>query len=283
MALSVPIPELKVEGITGYSFLAEKPIGLQCEAVTFPDGSVLEPAQAQQFGYRLFRRTGSTLEVWDSKQKEWMPQGSEPEPEPLAYQEGLWQNLLVAMGQQDSSGQDQFATDRLSGAPSYHVRCLFTATDAAGITHEGISPPSADFTVYAAGELDRAGLAMEPPEKTEAEEIRLYLKDAALTAEQGVIAIRQQGSGFEIDLAVGGARLTLGSSGDIVLSPAAGGRVELAGDLLIDGDLQVQQQLTVAGAAQLQGGVSIGGALDVTGNVSILGTLRVNGVVMSVP
>ncbi len=283
MSLSVPIPELQVEGLSGHAFVAEKPIALSCGAVRFPDGSALEPGQAQAFGYRLFRRTGGGVTVWDAGGKAWVAESAAPDPEPLAYQEGRWQNVLVAMGKQDGTGQDQFASDRLSGSPSYFVRCLFSATDGAGVSHQGISPPSADFTVYAAGELDRAGLAMEPPEKAEAEEIRLYLKDAALTAEQGVIAIRQQGSAFEIELKVGGARLSLSSNGDLALAPAAGGRVELAGDVRIDGDLEVSRQLSVAGAAQLQGGVSVGGALDVTGNVSILGTLRVNGVVVSVP
>lgn len=284
MALTVPIPEVKVEGISGHAFVAEKPMNLSCRAVTFPDGSAMAPEQARQFGFRLFRKLSSgSIEAWHGADKAWVAESAAPDPEPLAFQDDRWQNVLVAMGQQDATGQDKFATDRLIGFPQYYIRCLFSGTDSAGVTHEGTSPPSSDFTVYAAGELDRAGLVMEPEESASAEEIRLYLKDAALLAEQGVIVIRQQGSGFEIELSVSGASLTLNNSGDIALAPASGRSLELDGDVTVNGDLTVQQQLTVQGAASLQGGVSIDGALDVTGNVSIQGTLRVNGVVMNVP
>lgn len=284
MVLIIPTPEVKVEGLSGNAFVAEKPMNLSCAAVTFADGTLLEPAQAQLFGFRLQRKqSDGSLQLWSEADKAWVSESAAPEPESLAYKDALWQTVLVAMGQQDQAGLDKFATDRLSGFPRYAIRCLFSATDGDGVRHEGSSPPSAEFTVSAAGELDRAGLTMQPEESAQAEEIRLFLKDTALAAEQGVIAIRQQGSGFEIELRVSGASVILGSSGDIALTAATGRSVALTGDVTIDGDLSVQDRLTVAGVASLAGGASVSGALDISGNVSILGTLRVNGVVMTVP
>jgi hypothetical protein len=161
--------------------------------------------------------------------------------------DGLWQNVLVAMGQKDQTGLDKFATDRSSGLPTYFVHCLFSATDVDGAQHEGISPFSDEFTVYAPGELDRAGLVMEPEDKdiTEATGIRLFLKDEDRSAERGAIAIRHQGGGFEIALTVSGAGIRLGSGGDIQVSPATGRSLQVEGDVAVDGALVVQDSLTV--------------------------------------
>jgi hypothetical protein len=230
MALTVTKPEVTVTGISGYRFVAEKPIVLTCTMVRFPDGNVLAPAKAQQFGFRLYRKSsGGTVQVWNEANKAWAPETPAAEPEPLAFIEDTWQSVLVAIGQQDSAGHDKFATDPSSGFPRYFVRCVFSATDSAGRQHQGVSPPSAEFTVSAAGTQNRAGLATVPLAITEATEIRLYLKDAALAAERGVIAIRQSGGGYEIDLTVGSASVRLTSAGDIHLN----------GDVAIQGTLQV--------------------------------------------
>jgi hypothetical protein len=230
MALTVTIPEVTVTGISGFRFVAEKPIILTCTTVRFPDGNVLVPAQAQQFGFRLYRKSSAgTVQAWNETSKSWAPETPAPEPEPLAFIDDTWRSVLVAIGQQDNAGHDKFATDPSSGFPKYFVRCVFSATDNAGLQHDGVSPPSAEFTVSAAGTRNRAGLATVPLAITEATEIRLYLKDAALAAERGVIAIRQSGGGYEIDLTVGSTRIQLTSAGDI----------RLDGDVAIQGTLSV--------------------------------------------
>lgn len=293
MTLTVPRPEVTVDGINGTQFVAEKPMKLTCGTVAFPDGSELVPEQAQRFGFRLFRKlSNGNMEVWDQAGEGWMSESTVPELESLAFMDELWQNMLVAMGQQDQGSCDKFATDRSSGFPKYHVRCLFSAIDADGTEHEGTSPASADFTVYAAGELDRAGLVMDPEEITKATEIRLFLKDKELLAERGVVAIREQGGGFEIALTAAGASVRINSSGDVQVSPATGRNVQMAGDVAVDGALTVQDSLnvsvTVSGAGvrinnsgdiqlspaagrsvQLQGDVSVDGALSVENSPAI--------------
>lgn len=243
MALTVPRPKVTVEGISGTQFVAEKPMNLTCGAVIFPDGSELAPEQAEQFVFRLYRKlSNGNQEAWDPSNEGWVSESAAPEPEPLAFMDGVWQNVMVAMGQQDHAGLDKFATDRSSSFPKYHVRCLFGAVDAAGAQHEGTSPASTEFTVYAAGALDRAGLAMAPPDLAEAEEIRLFLKDEGLVAERGMIAIRGHSGIFEIELRVGGASVWLNNSGDIQLSPASGRSVVVEGDVTVSGSLQVDGQ-----------------------------------------
>lgn len=230
MALTVSKPEVSVEGISGHQFIAEKPIRVSCTSVTFPDGSVLAPEQAQQFGFRLYRKQDTGVEeAWSETNKSWMPGTSSPQPEPLAFIESIWQTVLAPMGLKDNAGHDKFSTDPTSGFPKYFIRCLFSATDAACQSHDGISPSGNEFTVSPAGALNRAGLATIPMAITQATEIRLFLKDAARISERGVIAIRQSGGDFEIDLTVGTARIRMTGAGEI----------ELDGDVSIQGSLKV--------------------------------------------
>jgi hypothetical protein len=232
MALTVSKPEVSVEGISGYQFVAEKPIRVSCTSVSFPDGSALSPEQAQQFGFRLYRRLETGVdEAWSETDKSWMPAAAAPRPEPLAFIENTWQTVLAPMGLQDDTGRDKFSTDPTSGFPKYFVRCFFSATDTAGQCHDGISPFGNEFTVSPAGALNRAGLATVPMAITQATEIRIFLKDAARISERGVIAIRQSGGDFEIDLTVGAARVRMTGAGGIELD----GEVSIQGSLKVNG------------------------------------------------
>ncbi len=239
MALTVPKPEIKGKEVGSNCFMAEYPMDLNCGTVFFPDGSELGPEQARQFGFRLYRRLGSgVVEIWNVASGEWGPESPPPDPEPLAFQESSWQSVLVAIGQKDKAGRDKFVATN-SGFPKYYIRCIFSATDTVDRQHEGTSPASTEFTLSAPGAQNRAGLATQPKEITAAEEIRLYLKDTALTSEKGTIAIRRAGGGFEIELAVSGAHVLLTTEGNIQLKPASGQVVRMDGDVSITGTLRV--------------------------------------------
>ncbi len=252
MALLVSVPQLSAEGVTGLVFAESKPIHIVCGSVTFAAphpaaGSPIDPLQASLFGYRLYRKQSSGAGgVWDAAAKQWMGAGAQPQPQTLFLQDGVWQGLLVAMGQTDAAGAPLLATSPLTHYPRYYVRCLFAAADAAGVVQSGESGPSADFEVVTLADSKRAGLALQPEDAAAAEHILLFLKDSGLV-ERGRIEIRRDGSGFRIDLAVAGASVTLDSSGDIHLAPAAGRSVYLDGPTTIGGNLTVNGIATATG------------------------------------
>ena len=248
MSLVVSAPVLKQEENTGTKFVADKPFSLRCESVTFPDGSELTPEKAGQFGYITFRQLSSgDVEAWDEQQKSWIPETNLPAPGTLAYMDNVWQTVLVAIGQKDQAGQDKFATDKSTGYPKYFARCYFNATDSTGAEQQGTSPNSQAVEIAAVGENNRAGLAINSEDPADATEVRVYLKDAALTAEKGVVAIREQGSGLEIALNNSTAVITLTNDGDILLTPALSRSVQINGDLTVNGNVNIQGTLSVNG------------------------------------
>jgi len=237
MPLTVPAPTLAQKEVSGNTFFAEKPIDLSCGPVTFADSSPLTAANAVKFGFILFREGAAPIpEAWDENGKSWV--AGNPEPQSLFFQDGSWRSLLVAIGQKDSNGQDKLYTNRATGLPKYFVRCFFQGRDASGLEQSGESPKSQSIEVLGVGEQNRAGLAISPSDPVKATEISLFLKDTSLS-DRGSIVIRQDPGGFLIELSVSGAKVTLGTDGRIVLSPAAGRGVQIQGDLAVQGNVLV--------------------------------------------
>jgi hypothetical protein len=234
MALTVPRPTLTSPGATGSQLAAEQPITLACGPVTFPDGAALSPENvAQTPGYLLFREGGGAAEVWNEQDKAWAPEQPAPARQEMFPKDGQWQAILIGIGQKDRDGNEKLATNLVGGLPRYFVRCFFRGRDAQQAEHDGVSPPSQPVAVFAPGTRDRAGLTMSPKSPATAQEIRLFLKDAALTGERGQVVIRQSGGGFQVELVAGAARVVLQPNGDITLRPGAGGVVRVEGNLAV--------------------------------------------------
>lgn len=238
MALTVPLPTLSQEGVTGARLKADQPIKLACGPVTFPSGAPLTLENVVKFGFLLYRQTGGANEAWNEETKRWVPESPAPDPQPLFYQEDKWQSILVAVGQKDQANQNKFGTNPLTGLPKYFVRCFFRGKDATGREHAGESVASAAVEVIESSEQIKGGLTMNPRDAAAATEVRLFLKDAGLLAEQGKILIREAGGGFEIELSTAsGAKVMITNSGEIQLNPASGQIVHINGNVMVDGDI----------------------------------------------
>ncbi len=288
--LTVATPEFISDGQAALQFNAEQSIDVQCAQVNFSDNSVFLPTNGSVFGFHLYRKFDpATTQIWDEELQSWQPENKVAEPTTLAYKDDLWQMVIVPLGLLDQAGQAKFATDLTTSYPKYFVRCVFEGADVDGTAVIGTSAPSKEVEIYAAGVTQRASLTMEPEDSTMAEEIRLFLKDAALTAEQGTVAIRQQGAGFEIEVAVSGANVLLNSVGDIVLTPQAGRQVQISGDLNVSGDLGVSgnldvvNDLNVDAKLTVKNGLVVSGMSTFNGNVAVQGSLSINGVTVIAP
>lgn len=252
MVLTIPRPQLNQEDAIGNQLAGEQPIALTCEPVTFPDGTLLDEKNALAFGFLLYRKLGSVTEVWDEPLRQWITVATQlPEYQTLFRQNNQWQTLLIAIGQEDQDKKAKFAYQTRY---QYQVRCYFRGQDAEGLEHEGISPASPAYQILAPGERDRAGLKLRPESPQNAEEIRLFLKNEALTNEQGKVVIRQAGRsvvveliGNQIELVAGGAKVTLQSDGDIILDPAPGREVNIPGSLWVASNMRVEGDLQVTG------------------------------------
>jgi hypothetical protein len=239
MGLTVPEPTLSSPGVIGAVLVSEKPINLLCGPVTLPDGKALGPTTATRFGYLLFREVAPGLvEVWDEKNTIWSPPATPVDEQQLFPEEPMWKSILVAVGQKDAAGQDKFGTNTLTGFPRYFARCQFRGRDAQGAEHAGTSPRSAPVQVLAMGEGDHAGLVAKPMPLAKAEQIYLFLKDGS-GAERGTVKIRAAFGGFVVELMASGAMLRLTADGDILLAPASGRDVRIAGDLEVGGVIRV--------------------------------------------
>ena len=237
--LTVGVPTLTQEDVTGLEFAAEKPIKLECASVTFPDGSPLLPEGITSAGYLIHRNNGGgVIDVWDDQMKRWMPAVNQPEPQGLFFQDDKWRGLIVAIGEKDTAtNQDKFATDRTTGYPKYFASCLFKGKDGESLEHEGVSPNSSMVEIMAFGEMNRAGLLLEPKNNpiSGKEEIRMFLKDSGLHSEKGRVSIREEGGGFRLEMFASGARIDLMPDGSIILTPGVGQEIRVEGNLSVNG------------------------------------------------
>jgi hypothetical protein len=241
MALSVPTPRLQQNGGSSPVLVAEKPIGLSCSPVLFPDGTSLTALNTLKANFLLYRQLfGGARQIWDDQMKSWGAPSPTVKPQSLFWNEKVqtWQSVIVAIGNKDSTNHDTFATDLITGFPKYMAQCFFSGRDFAGAQEDGTSPLSAPVTIFSPGKKDQAGLTMNSDDPKTATEIRIFLKDSGLT-ERGSVVITQDFSGFHVQLIAGGTSVVLSSAGEIVLTPFGGQAVQVNGDLAVSGHLAV--------------------------------------------
>ena len=243
MALLIPNPQLWQEGNPSSILVSEKPIKLSCSPVTFADGTPLMILNQRKATFLIYRLIGGGIQqVLDSAAKAWVSPAQSVAPQNLFWDDKTksWQGVIVAIGNKDGSTppQDIFATSSLTGFPKYAAQCFFTGMDANGIIQTGQSLLSSPVEIVAAGQNNLAGLTMDPQDPTSAQQIRIFLKNAAL-AELGKVTILQDGTGFHVQLIAGGSTVVLSSSGDIVLSPSNGQPVQVNGDIAVSGRVLV--------------------------------------------
>ena len=237
MALVAPTPQLNQDGNNTSVLVSEKAITISCSPVTFPDGTSLTPLNAPKSTYLIFRQLlGGSQEVLDSQGKNWTAPSTTVAPQNLFWNEKLqaWQAIIVAMGNNDSSGNPTFATDPLTGFPKYMAQCSFSGLDSTGTQQDGLSPLSSQVAILAPGQNNVAGLSTDTNDPTTAKEIEIFLKDSAFI-EQGRVVIFQDSSGFHVQLIAGGASVVLSNNGQIVLSPSNSQSVQVNGDIAVSG------------------------------------------------
>jgi hypothetical protein len=237
--LSAPTPSVEYKPPPPAPAALEKPLEIRCAKVTFPDGSEFVQASgtAGFFAYR--EPSAGVLEIWNEDAKRWEPdpgaQVGALKPKPLIFKEGdaaPWQSPLVASGQKDKDGKDQFAK-AAPDFPRYSFRSFFSgARDGQAFT--GLSAPSAPVRFASALDSMRAGLSLGEDETTEnATELTIALKDAALRV-VGSIFIKAEGGSARVEIsnAQSGAQravVRLLANGDIELQPAAGRNLVMRG------------------------------------------------------
>jgi hypothetical protein len=237
MALVAPTPQLKQDGNNTSVLVSEKAITLSCGPVTFPEGTSLTALNASKPTFLVFRQlAGGIQQVLDATGKTWTAPSATVTPQSLFWNEKVqaWQAIIVAMGNNDSSGKPTFATDPSTGFPKYMAQCFFSGMDSTGTQQDGQSPLSAQVKILAPGQNNVAGLSMDTNDPTTAKEIEIFLKDNAFI-EQGRVVISQDSAGFHVQLIAGGASVVLSNNGQIVLSPSNGQSVQVNGDIAVSG------------------------------------------------
>ena len=132
----------------------------------------------------------------------------------------------------DKDGGDRFAK-AAGSVPRYRLRAYARFNRADG-DYAGLSAPSSDLAFVSAADTQRFKVDMQPdPQQTE--EVTLVLKNAGLAAAGYVKISTRGGQVVEIgNLDASGAPLAmmrLAADGSILLQPAAGKKIVLAGDL----------------------------------------------------
>ena len=242
MALVVPAPQFLQDKVPTLAPVSEKPITLSCSPPTFPDGTSLTGLNAATFTFLLYRLIVSgTQQVWDDQNKAWTAPSAAIAPLKLFWndKDQLWQSIIVAMGNVDSSGQPTFATDPATGFPKYMAQCFFSAKDSTGTLQSGQSPLSAPVSVIPPGQGNVAGLSMDPNDPKTANEIEIFLKDSSFI-EQGRVVIFSDSAGFHVQLSAGGAKVLLSDSGEIVLTPSNSQKVQVNGDIAVSGQVWIK-------------------------------------------
>jgi len=243
MALVVPIPQLQQDGNSTSILVSEKQIKLSCSPVTFADSTPLTVLNQPKATFLIYRfLLGGVQQVLDVPGKSWASSGQPVAPQKLFWNDKAqsWQAVIVAMGNKDNANppNDIFGSDPATGFPKYAAQCSFTGIDSAKTQQTGDSPLSAPVEILAPGQNNVAGLSMTPNDPAKATEIELFLKDSTFV-EQGRIVIFQDSTGFHVKLTAGGASVALSSSGEIVLSPSSGKRVQVNGDMAVSGGVWI--------------------------------------------
>lgn len=253
-SMVVPTPIVKPVGLAAL----EKPLEVRSAKVVFPDGAEFGQASGTA-GFFVYReQSAGAVEIWNEEAKQWQADpGGAPsalKPKPLIFKaddpSAPWQSPVVAAGQKDKDGKDQFGKAR-PDFPRYHFRTFFSG-ESGGTAYEGLSAPTAPIRFVSAMDAMRAGIKVgEDQTPEDATEITLFLKDAALRV-LGSVFIRSEGGSARVEVSnfqAGAQRavVRLLPNGDIELQPAAGRNVVLAGPLLA-GSINYQPADQISGA-----------------------------------
>jgi hypothetical protein len=237
----------------------EKPLEVRSAKVVFPDGAEFGQASGTA-GFFVYReQLAGAMEIWNEEAKQWQadPGGATGalKPKPLIFKAddpaAPWQSPVVAAGQKDKDGKDQFSRAK-PDFPRYYFRTFFSG-ESGGVAYEGLSAPAASVRFVSALDALRAGINVGEDETPEdATEITLFLKDAALRV-LGSVFIKSEGGTARVEVSnfqAGAQRavVRLLPNGDIELRPAAGRSVVLGGPLLA-GSINYQPADPVSGAA----------------------------------
>ena len=243
--LLVPPPAFAFKSLPGGFAPLEGVVTIVFPAVRFPDGTAMT-ADDYAGAYALLTRAaapGAPIEVWHAALKRWRPAGELdparvfglPLMPPLEGDEP-WRTVLVTSGQNDENGAP-FVAGATGGFPQYRVRGLFRArrgsTDAVGLGPEGAP------LLFASATASARFAATLTPDAEYPTRVQLTLKNAAARP-VALVELDASGSHPALTLrsfdSAGGphASATLEADGDIFLSPAAGRRVVITGDLEVE-------------------------------------------------
>jgi hypothetical protein len=257
--LSVPSPDTAFEApfpetTPPLTALLEKPVEVHCVGAFYPDAAPFQPQSLGQAGFFVYRQSynAAAMEIWDEDGKQWLPDPGGAlnglKPKAFAYKEGEpfpWQSVLVAAGQKDASGADQFEKSN-GGYPRYFFRAYFANDpdrDIFGEQWSGLSTPSLAHVFLGSKDMQKAGLKVGPFDDATPEnagEITLFMKNGALE-EAGQVVIRDMGNGTEIVIynanypdeyshtVTPNARIYLTTGGFIEIQPGPGASVIING------------------------------------------------------
>lgn len=237
--LTVPAPtlEYKVVG-SGYAAL-ENEFKLHVAAVQFADGAPLTENDVRKAFALLYRwnTPAASAEVWNDKAKAWQSIGSQDLFDiagvPLIANHAAptgWDGIVAPTGGKDQWGNRQF-TPSIAHYPQYRARAVFSAK--VGPTEfSGIGAESAAFEFVSMTANARFGVGLTPNSPADATHFTMFLKNAALQI-VGSIEVDADGTVALSNFGSGGVRASvkLQPDGAILLAPAAGKRVVIAGDL----------------------------------------------------
>jgi hypothetical protein len=236
--IPLPLPEPQLEWKPAGPPQLEQPVEVRLPALPYPDGAEALEADALRVGAYIYRTDASGERVWDDKAQSWIAPPADLaalQPLPFIYKAGdplPWQGTLIAIGMEDKDRQPRFAK-AAGGEPTYRLR-PYAKFKRDGVEYEGLG-------VYSAPLAFVSGLENQPftvemlPDPQAPQRVSIKLKNAALLP-AGYLEIRALG-GQEVEIAncdAGGAKLAevlLAADGSIRLTPAAGRKVVLAGDL----------------------------------------------------
>ncbi len=234
--LSIPTPTLSFESADASLATLEKPIQVLCGSVTRPNAGPLLPEHAAAAGLVAYRQitASSGRETWRHDTKEWVsgsPEPTELKPLPFFFLPDdptfPWQGLVVAAGQKDKDGNDQFEP-AVGGFPRYHFRAFFLQKNADVPSNNpsfGISAPTPDIQFINLLDRLRAGIRVDHGKKPEnADEVHLFLRDASLQS-LGSLSIKNVGNNAQIEM----RKEATGSASDAIVRIMANGSIDILG------------------------------------------------------
>jgi hypothetical protein len=235
--IALPIPEPRLEWKPAGPPQLEQPVEVRLPALPYPDGAEALEADAVRVGAYIYRYGADGERVWDEKTQSWIAPPADLaalQPLPFIYKAGdalPWQGTLIAIGMEDKDKQPRFA--KAAGGAVYRLRA-YAKFRRGGLEHEGLSAHSAPLEFVSGLENQPFTVEMLPDPQAP-QRVSIKLKNAAL-APAGYLEIRAAG-GQEVEIAncsAAGLKLAevlLAADGSIRLTPAAGRKVVLAGDL----------------------------------------------------